>query len=275
MTGSAASAEQLAPLLPPAEPDSGRRLRVASYNIQAGLSHTRLYHYFTHSWKFVWPHRRTLTNLDRMAHVLERFDLVGLQEADAGSVRSSFVNQTEYLAERGGYPFWFSQTNRDLGELARISNGILSRYPLTRVTEHSLPGLPGRGALTVELGEQPDGLVIIAVHLALGRRARARQLGFINELVASHRHVVLLGDMNTEPGSPEFRQLCDSRGLCPATQDFQTFPSWRPSRGIDHILVSSELEVDSGEVLPHPYSDHLPVGVDIVLPPDLDIGPCC
>lgn len=256
------------------QPATDRRLRIASYNIQAGLSHTRPHHYLTHSWKYLWPHRRSLSNLDRMARVLESFDLVALQEADAGSLRSSFVNQTEYLAERGGYPFWFSQMNRDLGDLARISNGLLSRYPLGRVAEHPLPGLPGRGALLTKLGDGPESLAVVAVHLALGRRARARQIGFLNELISGYRHVVLLGDMNTEPGSPELRSLCTSCDLNPVTRELRTFPSWRPSRGIDHVLVSEELTIASGEVLPHPYSDHLPVGVDLVLPADLDIGSC-
>jgi len=49
-----------------------------------------------------------------------------------------------------------------------------------------------------------------------------------------------------------------------------TFPSWRPQRHIDHILVSSGLTVDELGVPALPaYSDHLPIAMDIRLPQGL------
>lgn len=48
-----------------------------------------------------------------------------------------------------------------------------------------------------------------------------------------------------------------------------TFPSWRPRRNIDHILVTSGLTVEECRVVNHPYSDHLPVAMDIRLPEGL------
>jgi endonuclease/exonuclease/phosphatase family metal-dependent hydrolase len=46
-----------------------------------------------------------------------------------------------------------------------------------------------------------------------------------------------------------------------------TFPSWRPKRKYDHILLSESLQPKQTRVLEHTHSDHLPICVDIELPP--------
>ena len=123
-----------------------QRLRLMSYNIQTGVDTQRYRQYLTHSWKHVLPHRERLANLNRIATLLARYDLVGLQEVDSGSLRSGFVDQTEYLAHRAGFPHWYKQINRSLGKLAQHSNGMLTRLRPSAVEEHKLPGVPGRGA---------------------------------------------------------------------------------------------------------------------------------
>jgi endonuclease/exonuclease/phosphatase family metal-dependent hydrolase len=50
-----------------------------------------------------------------------------------------------------------------------------------------------------------------------------------------------------------------------------TWPSWRPHRSIDHIFVSSSLQVDNARVLSHTFSDHLPIAVEVTLPDSIKI----
>ena len=64
-----------------------RHLRLLSCNILAGASVKRYREYVTRSLEAVLPGRNKLDNLDRLAEVLPQFDLIGLQEADAGSLR--------------------------------------------------------------------------------------------------------------------------------------------------------------------------------------------
>lgn len=45
-----------------------------------------------------------------------------------------------------------------------------------------------------------------------------------------------------------------------------TFPSWRPERAIDHILVSEGLHICKTEAVPAAFSDHLAVSMDLVIP---------
>ena len=243
-----------------------RSLQLLSCNILAGGSVRRYRDYVTHSWKHVLPTGKR-ANLDVLARVIGEFDLVGLQEADAGSLRSGFLNQTQYLAEAAEFPFWSHQPNRRVSHLATSSNGLLARMQPDEVLDYPLPGrIPGRGALWARFGEGENALVVVIAHLSLGPAARMRQLAFIAELIGQHPNVVLMGDLNTPPGSVELRMLYSRTALEPANESPATFPSWRPTRAIDHILVSGSIEVERRWALSHPVSDHLPVAASIRLP---------
>ena len=251
-------------------PHTGRRLRLLSFNIQTGITTRHYRQYLTQSWRHVLPFAQRSGNLDTIANLVSDYDLVGLQEVDAGSIRSSHINQTEYLAERGQFPYWYDQTNRSLGRFAQHSIGILSRLQPSHIREHKLPGrIPGRGVLRVRYGDSVHGLTVLIVHLALSRRARLSQLGFISELINSERHVILMGDLNCRSHSPEMDYLINATLMREPTHGLNTFPSWRPQRNIDHILVTPTLQVDRAHVLNVPLSDHLPIAMDITLPESL------
>ncbi len=252
-------------------PDGKDRLRLLSYNIQAGADTRRYREYVTHGWKQMLPHKDQLETLKHIAHLLKDFDVVGLQEVDSGSFRSGFIDQTAFLAEQAGFPYWFRQVNRKIGKLAKHSNGVLSRVEPRVVTEHRLPGLPGRGAVLMEFETSEKPLGICMMHLALGRRARLRQLSFVSDLVSHYSHLVLMGDFNCGCSSQEFKYLIERTNLQGAHCDMMTFPSWRPSRKLDHILASPSLKVARSEVLNYAHSDHLPISLEIELPKDVTL----
>ena len=242
-----------------------RRLRLLSFNIQVGNSTQGYRHYLTRSWQHVLPHKGRAGNLERIGDLLGDFDLVALQEADGGSHRSGYINQVKYLAQQGEFPYWYQQLNRNLGRLAQHSNGLLSRLRPAVIEDHPLPGPAGRGAILVRFGEGPDALVVVIMHLALGTKTRTRQLAYIRELIGGYQHQVLMGDMNTHANDLLHTSPLRDLGLL-APQMEATFPSWRPQRCLDHILLSPSLTLERVQVLAQPISDHLPVAVDIRLP---------
>lgn len=248
-------------------------LRVMSYNIQVGIATRRPHQYLTNSWKHVLPHTQRLTNLDRVARLLGDFDIVGLQEVDAGSLRSNYINLAEYLAMRAGFPYWYHQVNRNIGRFAKHSNGLLSRFNPVEVKDIPLPGLiPGRNAIMARYGSKEEPLGVFMLHLALSRRARTNQLAMISELVNEFPHVILMGDMNCRPGSPEMDLLFRRTHLHEPAEETLTFPSWRPAHHIDHILVSPELKIKHVSALHHAYSDHLPIIMELDLPDSLTLS---
>ncbi len=263
--------------IPPSEsvppPTAAARLNLLSYNIQTGIATSKFRDYLTHSWRHFLPCSKRLTNLDRIANMLEPFDIVGLQETDGGSMRSGFVNLTEYLALQARFPWWYDVTNRDLGRLAQHTLGILSRYVPTDVAELRLPGMiPGRGALAVRFGDGANRLLVVIAHLALGQRARLRQLAYLAEVIEEAPHVVLMGDLNCDSNSLEMNWLLERTPLHAPAQGLLTFPSWRPQRHIDHILVSPSLTVHNVKVVNMPLSDHLPISMQVELPATLQLS---
>ncbi|WP_263081383.1 endonuclease/exonuclease/phosphatase family protein [Endozoicomonas sp. Mp262] len=248
-------------------PFLNRPIRLLSYNIQVGINTQFYRHYITKGWQHVLPHSDRVGNLDRIASVLPDFDIVALQEVDGGSLRTGFVNQTEYLALKGHFPYWYQQLNRNLGKLAQHSNGLLSRFRPLALEDHKLPGLiPGRGAIMARFGEEQNPLIVVMMHLSLSQRTRNIQLSYIRELIEGYDHVVLMGDMNTHADQLLHDSPLKDIDLHAVNWGENTFPSWRPKRSLDHVLVSPSLQVNQVNVLNMPVSDHLPVAVEVEIP---------
>lgn len=246
------------------DPDT---IKLLSFNIQVGIE-TRGYHqYLTKSWQHFLPTPKRKLALMRIAQIMSNFDLVAIQEADGGSFRSGFINQVEYLARKAGFPHWYQQLNRNFGPVAKHSNGVLCRHEPNEVAFHKLPGmLPGRGAMFLRFGEGKQSLLVVVMHLALSRGAQNRQLGHIRDMIGEHEHVVLMGDMNTHADHLLSISALKELNLQPVMDGLQTFPSWRPNKGLDHILVSDSVKMKQVAVLDLPLSDHLPIAMEIERP---------
>jgi len=242
-------------------------LRLLTYNMQVGINSRAFRHYLTRSWQHLLPHAGQMANLDSIANMLSDFDVVALQEADGGSIRTGHLNQVQYLAQMAGFPYWYQQLNRNLGRFAQHSNGILSRIQPEQIEDHKLPGrLPGRGAIFMRYGNAADPLVFVVLHLSLGRRAQMDQLAYIKEMIADYKHVVIMGDLNSCAESIlQLSPLSDVKLQCPEGT-YNTYPSWRPVSNLDHILVSPSLHIKCAEVVSYALSDHLPVALEIELP---------
>lgn len=251
---------------------SPSQLRLLSYNVQTGIATRSFSGYLTHSWKHLLPHGERIDNLNDIASLIKNYDVVGLQEVDAGSLRSGFINQTEYLALRAGFPVWHDRTNRSLGKFAQHSMGILSRYTAETVTDHKLPGMiPGRGVMVLKFGKGKDAITLVMMHMALGKRARRAQFEFVSVLVEDCPNVILMGDFNCEPDSEEMLWLTRNTQLRVPMEGLHTFPSWNPLRHIDHFLVTPSIEIEEIKVLNYPLSDHLPLSMTIRLPEGISL----
>lgn len=246
--------------------EGGERLNLLSCNILAGGSVQSYRDYVTGGLRQVLPTGRQ-ANLDDFARLLAPFDVVALQEADEGSLRSGFMHQTRYLAEVAEFPYWSHQPNRRVARLAASGNGLLARWQPNEIRDYPLPGrIPGRGALWARFGKGADSLVVVVAHLSLGAAARAGQLAFLAELLEGHPNSVLMGDFNTSVQGRELDRLYARTTLVRPEASPATFPSWRPRRALDQILVSSPIIVDRRWVLDHAVSDHLPIAATIRLP---------
>jgi len=81
-----------------------------------------------------------------------------------------------------------------------------------------------------------------------------------------------MGDLNCTVDSVELRNLFKRTHLRAPETPVPSFPSWRPRRAIDHILVSDKLEIEKLWTLPQAISDHLPIAATVRLPASMQLN---
>lgn len=244
---------------------SDMELNLLSYNMQAGFASQRYSDYVTSLWRYVFPTSKSLNNLQQISDLVSPFDMVGLQEVDAGSLRSGFINQLDLLAERSNFDFSTHQLNRNFGKLGQFGNGFLSRHKPIAIEDHKLPGVKGRGAMLIKMGDPNNPFVVLVMHLALTQKTQIKQLDYAYELLSDYDTYVIMGDFNCDPyhfKSSKMNQL----GLQLVNPSLPTYPSWRPQKHIDHIWISDNIDLLSSRVIQSNLSDHLPAAIKIKLP---------
>lgn len=235
-------------------------MRFVLYNMRYATG-PKMHHYMRPSGK----------NLKRIAGWLSELepDLVGLIEVDHGSYRSNGKNQVEVLAEELGHyhshaiKYGERSLWRRLPVVGRQGNAFLCRDRIRNETFHYFD--KGMKRLVIEL--ELEHLDVYLVHLALGGKARHRQLGALYELIKNaDRPVMIAGDFNTLWGEREIDLFLAATGLKNANlEGLPTFPSHRPQRHLDFILHSPEIHVCDFQVPQVTYSDHLPIVVDLAV----------
>jgi endonuclease/exonuclease/phosphatase (EEP) superfamily protein YafD len=102
-------------------------------------------------------------------------------------------------------------------------------------------------------------------------RSRDEEIQVIRDLIASESNAhIFLGDFNASPWSHPMRQLFARTRLRHAAQGFGIYPTWRYKTmllgaPLDHILISSEWQVDSYTLGRDVGSDHFPVVAELHL----------
>lgn len=251
----------------PAASDDARGLRLVTYNIRWGLGADGVH------------------DLDRTAAVLRLLDadIVLLNETDVNWRRSGNVDQPAYLAEAAGYPYMYFapalRTRASGGRGASLyGNTLLSRHPIAHAETVPLPvplGREPRAALVAQVVAGGKRLTVVGTHLGLSQRERTAQTARLAEIVTGRPGpVVLMGDFNALPGSPEMAQLLAGPAGLVDAHEFAgrwaglTFPAGAPSARIDYVLVSADLadRIVAAQAHAADASDHLPIVVELAWP---------
>jgi len=153
-----------------------------------------------------------------------------------------------------------------------LGNAILSRYPLTSVSviDISFSRLERRGALAVQLDSSCGPVSIVATHLSLVDRTRARQVrSLLQHPQLQSGPAVLLGDMNAWRDCKATRQLGDRLNQHHNLEWPPSFPAARPVLALDRVYSHGAkvvaLAVHDTRTA-RKASDHLPVLAKVELP---------
>ena len=219
-------------------------------------------------------------DLSRIADVVDDSgaDVVALQEVDRfRREQSAFEDQPGRLAQRLGMHLAYAANLDDEpphpgAPRAQYGTALLSRLPLESSTNTLLPCFEGseqRGLLesTVVVDGQP--LRVLGTHLQWDSETeRTRQAEAIVAAL-DDRPVVLLGDLNTTPGSPAYRCLAarlEDAWTLVGEGEGHTFDAEPPPRRIDYVWVGGGVRAVTAQVLPSVASDHSALRVEVSVP---------
>jgi endonuclease/exonuclease/phosphatase family metal-dependent hydrolase len=220
-------------------------------------------------------------DLDRLAGEIRRTraDVVGLQEVDRHfGERSKWTDEPAELARRLGMHVVYG-ANLDLEPPApgqprrQYGTAILSRYPIiswrNTLLPKARPAEEQRGLLEAVVNVRGLKVRAMTTHFQHDNaESRVLQAAVVADLVrASREPVVLTGDLNAVPGTPEITTLTDlltdtheraGRG------DGFTYPVEAPTARIDYVLTDNALPLRS-KVLETASSDHRPVLANLLV----------
>lgn len=224
-------------------------------------------------------------DLDRVADVIQvcDADVVALQEVDRfRREQSRFEDQPGLLAKRLGMHLAYA-ANLDEepahpgAPRAQYGTALLSRLPITASTTTLLPCFDGseqRGLLDASVtvaDAAGDGrpLRVLGTHLQWDSETeRTRQAEAIVATL-DERPTLLLGDLNTIPGSPSYRCLeahLEDAWTLVGEGEGHTFEAEPPPRRIDYVWVGGGVQAVSAVVVASVASDHSALRVEVRLP---------
>ncbi len=257
-------------------------VKLITYNIEYCEGMEGIWYQYLKFWKIFFPPKK----LDqRIVGALKKVkpDILALIEVDTGSFRSRGKDEVRFLeeklklnsfVEKVKYPLkgWLKLFHH-VPILDKQANAIVSRFPLVNIKYHVFH--EGTKRMIIEATANcPRPVTLLAAHLALGKKARARQIKELIGIVNNIKNpVILMGDFNTFNGEKEIKVLLQKTHLedlisldkhsLPLTE-----PAWHPSRRLDYILTSPHIKVKKYSVLHFPFSDHLPLMIDFVFKSD-------
>ncbi|MEZ3180719.1 endonuclease/exonuclease/phosphatase family protein [Streptomyces pimonensis] len=240
-------------------------LRVATYNIHAGVGEDQVY------------------DLDRTAATLRglRADVIGLQEVDVHwGARSDFADEARALAGKLDMRVFFAPVY-DLdplvqgGQRRRFGVAVLSRHPVLAAENHEITRLstqtpdpvpaPAPGFAEVVVDVRGAHVHVYTTHL--DHRAdpsvrEAQVADMLAVLAADRGPKILAGDFNAEATDPELAPLWE-RLRDAAPDGGGTYPAADPVKRIDLVTVSPDVRVTGARTVATEASDHRPVVTDL------------
>lgn len=254
-------------------------MRLVTYNVEYCDGINRGWKYLD-LLKYVKIANKTMIKISNYVKDLNP-DILGLIEIDSGSIRSRKKSGSEFFANNLEMGYWIEKTKYARKSFYKVlnlipivrkqSNAILSKYKLYDTQYYFL----SKGAkrlvihtkVRVAAGNKNVELHLFAVHLSLRRKTREIQLRELGQIVAAcPSPKIVFGDFNVFKGIRELDEFIKESDMSLANNGSsvnKTFPSWKPKYYLDHIFVSSEIDIKNYEVLQDAnFSDHLPVLID-------------
>lgn len=223
-------------------------LRAMTYNIKSGLE----------------------SSLDEISEEILQYapEILALQEVDRGVDRTRKVDQTQVLADRGGYQGAFAGAIERGGGSFGIA--LLSKLPFESVERIELPGAGSfepRVAIDAILCVGAERVRVIATHADIfATQANLRALAD-HVAATAGQGTILLGDLNATPDNGSLA-LFRGLGLSDLLGDHSEGPTfWPLGSRVDYVLVDApwRSRFQAAGISTRKVSDHFAAFADFAL----------
>ncbi|MFW6283187.1 MAG: endonuclease/exonuclease/phosphatase family protein [Minisyncoccales bacterium] len=242
------------------------KIKLALHNVQSGIGTTKGYwQYLIHIYKRLFPHHSK--NIRKLGSLIkkENVDILGTVEIDKGSYRTKNIDQVELLKKSSQLENAIFFPAFKYKNIAHQGNAIHTNYPIISSKNHRLPGAgEPRYAAEATLKINHKKLTVFITHLSLDFFYRQEQIKTLSKHINKAKGpIILAGDFNIlHEGELEFLEKTDLQKVYTA----KTFPVWRPSKRLDYVFASKEIQISEGRVIKKPaLSDHCILIVDLFM----------
>lgn len=197
-------------------------------------------------------------------------DIVGLNEMRDDGEREDYTDQVKKLSELTGMEhYFFAEAIRSHGNNP-YGNGFLSRIPIVSMEtipipdpkERSYKGYYETRCLLKAVLE--NGYTVLVTHFGLNPDEQQNAVETVLANLAAEK-CILMGDFNLRPDNPlldpirekmkDAAELIEGEGF--------SFPSDSPTRKIDYIFVSPDVEMIAADIPAIVASDHRPHTLEV------------
>lgn len=237
LMGLAAVGAVLVTMARPSEPPPKPALTVVTYNIQQG--------YTDDGQKGFEDQLAVLRALDA--------DIIGLQESDTNRISGGNADLVRAFADALDMYSYYGPTT----VVGTFGIALLSRYPIEQPRTFFMYSI-GEQTATIEALISVGDVTYNVFVTHLGNGGPIVQQEAILQIVEGRQNVILMGDFNFRPDTPQY-------ALTTALFDDAWLRRWpegvedsglQPTKRIDHIFISRELDVEDARFIDDPASDH-------------------
>ena len=200
-------------------------------------------------------------------------ELVGLNEVRSSGPHPEYRNQTAHIAALSEMPYsYFAKALTPSGR-GPYGNALLSKHAILEAKTIPIPDPEPKlfhGAYETRCvlkAKLENGLTVLVCHFGLNPDEHENAVQVVIENLETEK-CILMGDFNVLPDNPVLKPI---RTRMKDTADGFTapmlsFPSDHPTRKIDYIFVSRDIQVVSADIPALFLSDHRPYLAELVIP---------
>ena len=192
-------------------------------------------------------------------------DVVGLNEMYDKGVHPDFDAQVRILSEKTGLKYYYFAKTIEVGENNPYGNGFLSRIPIMKAETILIPNpevkanSPYYETRCILKAQLENGVTVLVTHFGLTPEEQENAVKTVVKNLYDN-NCILMGDFNVTPDNnlllPIRERMRDTAQTF--TKELFSFPSDKPTRKIDYIFVSSDIEIVDADIPAIIVSDHRP-----------------